>query len=281
VVQTEFSGDYSEAFEYWTDTHVSDRVREGQKNVAADLRELTDSAPAGERESLEHITRHVEFMTHYAEAWIQAQALNEVLKRAVQLRKDGKKDEAKALVRGEGLPIWMKIAPEVRQVFLRFHGAIATRNDVGTLASMHNKFERIALERLPLSMAEFFDEMPAEVGEAVEKARQPDTETPPRLIVPVRPTMLARGEKVRLLAIVAAPGPVQRVTLRLRAAGASSWNEYAMRLLGRKTWEGWLELPASPSPVVEYDVVAEAGGETLRAPGKGTFRITVDSRRLT
>lgn len=275
IVQTEFTGDYSEAFEYWSASKVSDKVRASQLQVASELRALTDAAPAVEKDRMEHVTRHVEFMAHYAEAWILAQALHEVLKRAVSLRKNKQVAEAKALVEKEGVPLWLKLAPEVRQAILRFHGAVATRNDVGTLASMQNKFVRIALDRLPLSMAEFLDEMPEAVTQAVKNAREDDMETPARLIVPVRPTMLAKGEKVRILAIVPGAAVVRAVTLRLRSAGSTSWVESPFKLLGRKSWEAWLVLPASPGPVLEYCVTASVGGKPLQAPIEGAYRLTV------
>jgi hypothetical protein len=276
VVQMEFTGDYDEGFKYWTiSTKVSDAVRAAQQQAASELRALTDSAPAVEKDRMEHVTRHIEFMAHYAEAWIDAQALNEVLKRAVELRKNKRKAEAKALVEQEGLPLWLKLAPEVRQVILRFHGSVATRNDIGTLASMQNKFVRIALDRLPLSMAEFLERVPAAVETAVKEARKPDTETPARLIVPVRPTMLGKGDKVRILAVVPGADAVHSVTLRMRPAGSAAWAERPFKLLGRKTWEVWLELPAAPGPLVEYSVTANAGGKSLQAPVQGAYRLTV------
>jgi hypothetical protein len=152
---------------------------------------------------------------------------------------------------------------------------VATRNDMGTLASLQNKFVRIALDRLPLSMAEFLDAMPAEVEAAAKAVRKSDTETPARLIVPVRPTMLAKGEKVRILAIVPGAAAVHSVTLRMRPARSATWAERPFKLLGRKTWEVWLEVPATPGPVVEYSVTANAGGRSLQAPVQGAYRLTV------
>jgi hypothetical protein len=275
VVQTEFSGDYDEGFKYWNSSKVTDAVRASQQQAAGALRALTDSAPAAEKARLEYVTRHVEFMAHYAEAWIHAQALDAVLKRAQSLRKEKRQNEAKALVEKEGLPLWLKLAPEVRQAILRFQGAVATRNDLGTLASLQNKFVRIALDRLPLSMAEFLDAMPAEVEAAVKDARKPDTEAPARVIVPVRPTMLGKGEKVRILAIVPGPGVVGPVHFRLRPAGASQWTELPFKLLGRRTWEAWLELPAATGAVMEYEVAATISGKPVRAPEQGVYRLTV------
>ena len=277
VVTNEFSGDYAEGFQYWNSSHVSPAVRASQQQVAADLRALTDSAPPVEQDRLEHVTRHVEFMVHYAEAWIHAQALQAVLQRAQELRAAKQPAQAKSLVETEGLPIWLKLAPEVRHAILRFHGAVATRNDLGTLASLQNKFVRLALDRLPLSMAEFLDRMPSEVEQAVADAvGPPDTETPLRLIVPVCPTMLARGEKVRLLAIVPAVGDVSGVVLRTRV-GSTEWTERPFKLLGRKTWEAWLECPASPVPLMEYAVTARIRGQLLHAPVEGAYRLTLMS----
>jgi hypothetical protein len=131
---------------------------------------------------------------------------------------------------------------------------------------------RIALDRLPLSMAEFLDEMPPEVAQAAREARKPDEEAPARLIVPVRPTMLAKGEKVRVLAIVPGAAAVQSVVLKMRPAGAAAWTERPFKLLGRKTWEAWLEVPATAGPVMEYEVAASQGGKPMSA---GVYRLTV------
>ena len=273
----EFSGDYAEGFQYWNSSHVSPAVRASQQQVAADLRALTDSAPPVEQDRLEHVTRHIEFMVHYAEAWIHAQALQAVLQRAQELRAAKQPAQAKSLIETEGLPIWLKLAPEVRHAILRFHGAVATRNDLGTLASLQNKFVRLALDRLPLSMAEFLDRMPAAVEQSVADAiGPPDTETPLRLIVPVRPTMLARGEKVRLLAIVPAVGDVSGVVLRTRV-GSAEWTERPCELLGRRTWEAWLECPATSVPLMEYAVTARIRGQLLHAPVEGAYRLTLMS----
>jgi hypothetical protein len=87
--------------------------------------------------------------------------------------------------------------------------------------------------------------------------------------------MLAKGEKIRILAVVPGADAVHSVTLRMRPAGAGAWTERSFKLLGRKTWETWLELPATPGPVVEYSVTASAGGKTLQAPVQGVYRLTV------
>jgi hypothetical protein len=140
---------------------------------------------------------------------------------------------------------------------------------------MQNKFVRIALDRLPLSMAEFLDAMPTQVEAAVKAARQPDTETPARLIVPVRPTMLGKGEKVRILAVIPGTGAVGAVQLRMRPVGSTQWVERPFKLLGRRTWEAWLELAAATGAVMEYAVEASVGGKALRAPVEGVYRLTV------
>jgi len=98
VMQNAFTGDYSEAF----DIGLRRRSRQSAGLAAAGrarARSVTDSAPAVEKDRMEHVTRHVEFMAHYAEAWIYAQALDEVLKRAVSLRKNKQKTEAKRWLR--------------------------------------------------------------------------------------------------------------------------------------------------------------------------------------
>ena len=67
---------------------------------------------------------------------------------------DGDGDAAREKVRGEGVPLWLRLAPSVRSTVLAFQRIVATRPDLGTLASMHNKFVRLALVRLRLARKE-------------------------------------------------------------------------------------------------------------------------------
>jgi len=66
----------------------------------------------------------------------------------------------------------------VRETFLSVQDYVSTRNDLGTLASMHNKYERLALFRLKASMKEFLGEVPPEVEKLYDEVRQHITTLP-------------------------------------------------------------------------------------------------------
>jgi hypothetical protein len=160
--------------------------------------------------------------------------------------------------------LWLELAPDVRRAILCFQRIVATRNDLGTLASMHNKFERLALVRLRLSMKEFLGDLPTQTEEAFRQAVRPDTEAPARLFVPTRPTMLARGESVRLMLVATGEAPIGNVALHMRARGAASWSTVAAHLLGRRTYEAHLgPLDSSPS-LAEYYFSANVGENKLK-----------------
>ena len=102
------------------------------------------------------------------------------------------------MAQNEGVPLWLKLAPQVRAAMLAFQQIVATRNDLGTLASMHNKFVRIALVRLRLSIQEWLGELPPETEKLMEEVTGPDVSAPVRLFLPTRPTLLGKGERVEL-----------------------------------------------------------------------------------
>ena len=116
-------------------------------------------------------------MAPYCDAYVAAHKLDAVLKQAVELRQAGKQDEAGAMVLEQGVPLWLTIAPLVRQTMVKYQSVIATRNDLGQLASMQNKLVRIALERLRLSVKEFLPELPAEMEQAYAAAITPEGAT--------------------------------------------------------------------------------------------------------
>ena len=279
-VQTrEYSGDYSEGFTFWNDYEPEPSVTSSQLSVGQELRALANAgATRYEDEKLDYLAGHVDWLGHYTDAWINAHRVHVILKQAAALKKDGNADAAKALVAGEGLTIWKRIPQDVREAMLHFEAIVATRNDLGTLASMQNKFVRLALHRLPLSMAEYLGEIPADVQKAVNDALQPDAAAKPRLVVPTRPSMLAPGESVRVMAIVTDPKAPQKVNLNVRARGAGVFTAVPMKLLGRRTYEVKLGPFNGPGAVVEYYLSADAGTAKLTAPmeaPKNTYCVTL------
>ena len=85
---------------------------------------------------------------------------------------------------------------------LAFQSVVATRADIGTVSSKHNKFVRLALIRLRLSLQEYLGELPIEVERLYKQVTLPDPGAPARVIIPTRPTLLGGNEKVRVLIVV-------------------------------------------------------------------------------
>jgi hypothetical protein len=268
----EYTGDYNEAFNYWNGYEPEKETKESQKKIAEALRALTAPAGTAEGERLNHITRHVEMLVPYSEAWSTAFALHKVLEKAGALKKDGKKDEARDLVLHEGVPLWLKLAPLVRDTFVAVQDYVSTRNDLGTLASMHNKYERLALFRLRASMKEYLGELPTEVEKLYRQVREPITSLAPRVFIPTRPTLLHKGESVRISAIAVGPTlQVGRVQLMTRLAGSGQWSSTAMKNVGRRTYQAEIKAPSRGPDFLDYFVEVEAHGTGLspRKDGRG------------
>ena len=273
----EYSGDYDEGFQFWNGYEPSAAVKASGAEVARALGALADAASSSaERERLDYVARHVEFLGPYAESWSVAWRLHQVLQRALDLKTKGDAAAARALVARDGVPLWLALAPLVRQAILLVQSVVATRHDLGTLASMHNKYERLALVRLRASMKEFLGELPREVESRWEETRQPGPAMAPRVFLPTRPTLLARGERVRVMAVVPGGERVSRVSLATRPGDLSPWTTSAMTLRGRRTYQADLVWTDAGGPVLDYHVEAEvvAGGRTVRctapleAPGR-------------
>lgn len=270
IVQHEFSGDYDEAFTFWKPYEPDPGVVDSQNEVAAALRGLADGARApAERERLEYLTRHVEFLVPYTDAWIRAHRLQRVLDNAAALKTSGKEGEARQLIATEAVPMWLELAPRVREAVLDFQSIVSTRNDLGTLASMQNKFVRLALIRLRLSLQEYLGELPAQTESLFSELIRPDPKAPVRLFIPTRPSMLGGGESARIMMVATGEEPVRSVLLHTRAWGDRPWRTEAAKVLGRRTYQ--IELgPFNPTAsLVEYFVSAEIGSSRLVSPPDG------------
>ena len=272
-----YSGDYDEAFQFWEDYEPSDSVKKSQAEVARKLRALTDAASSpAEHERLNYLTRFVEFLTPYSESWSMARRLNQKLKQASDLKKQGKAEEASHLIQTEGVPLWLKMAPLVRETILDFQEIVSTRNDQGQLVSMHNKYERLALYRLIASIYELSTIKPPEVDRMCAEVRQPHATAAPRAFVPTRPTVLRKGERARVLAVVPGPMRVIGVTLFTRTEDASAWRPSPMKLEGRRTYSGEIQERGAPGFLMDYYVASEveAGGvrKSLTCPPEAPSR---------
>jgi hypothetical protein len=261
----EYAGDYAEAFAFWNGYEPPQDVKESQRLVAAALKSLVGAASSpAERERIAYLAGHVEFLVPYAESWSLAVRLHTMLLEAAALRTKGDADAARELIATGGVSAWMDLAPLVREAILAFQAIASTRNDLGALASMHNKYVRLALERLRLSMKEFLSELPPEAD--ATRFTQPDARALPRVFLPTRPTLLAREERVRLLAVVPGGDLPDRVVLRTRPGGTAAWKEAAMRNRGRRTFEAELSWADTPGTLLDYYVAAEVqhAGQTVR-----------------
>ena len=270
IVQHEFSGDYNEGFTFWNEYEPDPGLVESQKQVAAALRGLADAArgPA-EKERLEYLSKNLEFLVPYTDAWIGAHRLQGVLNKAADLKKAGQADDARQLIRSEAVPMWVKLAPEVRRAMLDFQSVVSTRNDLGTLSSMHNKFVRLALVRLRLSLQEYLGELPPETETLFAELVKPDANAPARLFVPTRPSLLSKGEKVRIMIVATGEAPVDSVQLHTRVSGASRWSTTAAKLMGRRTYQATLGPFDPAAPLMEYFISASLGTAKLVSPPEG------------
>jgi hypothetical protein len=211
--RVEMTGDYSEAFNYATN-EPDLAVLPTQRKTAERFRQLAARAGSPlERNRIGYFAGFASFMVPYCDAYESAHKLDAVLKQAVELRSAGKQGEARAKVLQQGVPLWLTIAPLVRETMVEFQSVIATRNDLGQLASMQNKLVRFALERLRLSIKEFLTEFPEEVNRAYAAAISPVGANPPRIFIPPRPSLLKPGESVRIF--INAPGHKAVVSVKL------------------------------------------------------------------
>jgi hypothetical protein len=134
VIQ-EYSVDYDEAFKFWSGYEPPHPVKNSQLELARQLRALTENASSpAERERLDYLARYFEFLTPYAESWSLAYHLDLALNQARDLKKAGKSAEAHQKIMTDGVPLWLKLAPLVRQALLGYQKAVSERNELGALA---------------------------------------------------------------------------------------------------------------------------------------------------
>jgi hypothetical protein len=274
----EIAGDYTEAFTYAAN-EPNLAILATQRKTAERLRQLESRAGSPiERERIGYFAGFVSLMVPYCDAYESAHQLDAVLKHAVELRAAGKHDEARSPVLEQGVPLWLAIAPLVRQTMLEFQAIVATRNDLGQLASMQNKFVRIALERLRLSIEEFLDELPPEMKQAYAAAISPEGANPRRVFIPTRPSLLKAGESLRIFINVSGLTEVVPVTLFVRRQGAQSWNRSDATHAGRNVYAAKLGPFQSEDGAVEYYATAPDGARTLSDPPQAplnVYRLTI------
>jgi hypothetical protein len=248
----EIAGDYSEAFDY-ASNEPELAVLATQRKTAERFRQLVLRAASPlERERIGYFAGFVGLMVPYCDALESAHQLDAILKHAVELRSAGKGEEARSHVLEGGVPLWLAIAPLVRQTMLEFQAILATRNDLGQLASMQNKFVRIALERLRLSIKEFLRELPPEMDRAYAAAISPEGANPPRLFLPTRPSLLKPADVLRIFINVSGRLGDQPVKLFTRRQGTDTWNSSDAAHAGRNVYTAHLGPFAAEDSAIDY-----------------------------
>lgn len=253
-----FAGDYSEAFTIESGFDIPDSVIASQQAVIAELDELLNQAESPlERERLGYLFGQVRFLDPYAQAWRKGVALHRLITAQQARKQQGDAVGAAAEIRATGVPLWMDILAHVRDAVLSFQHTVATRNDLGMLASVHNKFVRIATFRFMASLLEFLEALPEEAEAAYHAALAPDTELPALLLVPTRPTRLAPGDAVKITAIAPGTHDVAVVTLWWHSLDQPDWQVCRMNCVGRRTYAADLTMPHHAEWGIEYYVEAE------------------------
>ncbi|MGA8149958.1 MAG: hypothetical protein WB952_03345 [Terriglobales bacterium] len=264
--RVEIAGDYGEAFDY-ASTEPDLAVLSRQRVTAERFRQLASQATSPvERERLGYFAGFVGFMVPYCDAYESAHKLSDVLKEAVQLRATGKPDAARAHVVQRGIPLWLTMAPMVRTAMLEYQAIIATRNDQGQLASMQNKFVRIALERLRLSIKEFVNELPPEMDQVYSAAISPEAASPPRIFVPTRPSLLKPRQSLRIFIVAPGLEEASEVKLLTRRQGTQEWQTSTATHEGRSVYTAQLGPFQAGDGAIDYYATVTSNSQLLCDP---------------
>jgi hypothetical protein len=259
----ELSGDYDQAFLY-DKFEVDPALAQKQQSIAQQFQDLAAEAQSSiERGRLGYFAGYVGLMVPYFASYEKAHQLGLVLDEAVRLRTAGDAAQAHAHVLEMGLPLWLALAPLVRETMLQFQAIIATRSDQGQLSSMQNKFVRIALERLRLSMGEFIDELPLSVEQAHQAATTSDQANQARVFLPTRPSLLAPGQQLRLFIVAPGIDPDNAdVRLHVRREGSDKWDTQTAQHAGRNVYSVQLGPFSQQNGTVQYYASASSGSQS-------------------
>ena len=154
---------------------------------------------------------------------------------------------------------------------------MATRNDLGQLASMQNKLVRIAIERLRLSLEEFVGELPAEAQGVYAASISPVSDAAPRVFLPTRPSVLRRAESLRLFAVTSGLGNDSTLTFLTRRLGEPGWSRSVPLHEGRGVFSVTLG-PFNDEGIATIEYRLEATGplgSLSDPPGEATHRASL------
>ncbi len=260
------TADFNEAFTY-DESEPELAVLDKQRATASKLAELTARATSPlERDRIGYFSGFVSMMVPYCDAFETAHKIGTFMKQAVALREQRKEAEARTLVMDKAVPLWLKMAPMVRDTMLTYQAVVATRHDQGQLASMQNKFVRIALERLRLSIKEFVDELPPAMDAAYVAAISPASANPPRLFVPTRPSLVNAGDSIRIFIIAPGQTDIIDVKLHTRRLGEQQWKSVSADHAGRAVYSAELGPFQASDATIEYYAAAPGNPSTMSAP---------------
>jgi hypothetical protein len=147
-----------------------------------------------------------------------------------------------------------------------FQNVLATRNDLGQLASMQNKLVRIALERLRLSIKEFLNELPPEMDRAYAEAISAVNANSSRIFIPTRPSLLKPGESLRIFINVSGKEKVRTVKLLTRSQASQIWRAIEARHAGRNVYAVNLGPFTAEDGIIEYYATAVGESEHRDPP---------------
>jgi len=269
-VTREPAGDYSEAFRPDSMDEIPSELLDSQAEVCRLVSELLSEASGPvERERLGYWEAHLRFLDRYARALRVARELQGII------RSHADRPET---VSRQGLERWRQLLRLVREAVLPFQRALATRHDLGTLASIQNKLVRIACWRLGESLREVLGDLPPDVERCRDDCLAPDPDLEAQLVVPTRPTRASPGEVVKVSAIAAGTREPVEVRLRWRRVGEESWCEQRLHHVSRRTFAGQLQVPWDAEAGLEYVLEGAFAGYpeplTLRVPGDGCYMLS-------
>jgi hypothetical protein len=137
---------------------------------------------------------------------------------------------------------------------------------------MQNKFVRLSLERLRLSIKEFLNDLPPEMDAAYIAATSPENANRGRLFIPTRPSLLKPGESLRIF--IVAPGQNNGIGIQLltRRRGTQSWQISPAIHAGRSIYTATLG-PFAAGNAIEYCATATGGQGLLSAPPQAPLHV--------
>ncbi len=248
------------------------KVLEAHRNLADTLKQIAHGSRLPlERERTAYLAGHLGFAVPYADSLTTACDLQLVLDSAEQLKATGQNNEARQKVAAEAVPLWLKLAAQVRETMIIYQSIVGNRGDLGQLASMHDKYVRLALFRLPLSIEEYIGYIPFEMSEALEQTLKPPNDAARGIFIPTCPSMLRSGEQFRILVVATGTGAVEEISVHTRFKKESSWQQVTPHLKGRRTYGVSIGPFDVNQHFAEYYASAQIEGKTYVTPATAPY----------